>query len=88
MKLEFIGPAVVLENGDVSYPAMLDGKPLKCSFSYEALQDLDPDGVETNALQLFNNHQLKLLSIAEQKILNGYALDGAVHLFSHDLVLD
>jgi hypothetical protein len=88
MKLEFIGPAVVLENGDVSYPAMLDGKPLKCSFSYEALQDLDPDGVETNALQLFKNHQLKLLSIAEQKILNGYALDGALHLFSHDLVLD
>ena len=88
MKLEFVGPAVVLENGDVSYPAMLDGQPLKCSFSYEALQDLDPDGVETNALQLFKNHQLKLLSIAEQKVLNGHAVDDAVHLFSHDLVLD
>ena len=88
MKLKFVGPAVVLENGDVSYPAMLDGKPLKCSFSYEALQDLDPDGIETNALQLFKNHQLKLLSITEQKVLNGHAVDGAVHLFSHDLVLD
>ena len=88
MKLEFVGPAVVLENGGVSYPALLDGKPLKCSFSYEALQDLDPDGIETNALQLFKNHQLKLLSITEQKVLNGHAVDGAVHLFSHDLVLD
>ena len=88
MKLKFVGPAVVLENGDVSYPAMLDGKTLKCSFSYEALQDLDPDGIETNALQLFKNHQLKLLSITEQKVLNGHAVDGAVHLFSHDLVLD
>lgn len=88
MKIKFIGPAAVLENGDVSYPALLDDKPLKCSFSYEALQDLDPDGVDTNALQLFKNHQLKLLSIAEQKILNGHAVDGAVHLFSHDLVLD
>ena len=88
MKLEFIGPASILENGDVSYPAMLDGKSLKCTFSYEALQDLDVDGVETNALQLFKNHQLKLLSIAEQKILNGHAIDGAIHLFSHDLVLD
>ncbi|MBU3612127.1 DUF1488 family protein [Polynucleobacter sp. MG-27-Goln-C1] len=88
MKLEFLGPAAVLDNGDVSYPAMLEGKPLKCSFSYEALQDLDPDGVETNALQLFKTHQLKLLSIAEQKILNGHAIDGAVHLFSHDLILD
>jgi hypothetical protein len=88
MKLEFIGPASILENGDVSYPAMLDGKSLKCTFSYEALQDLDVDGVETNALELFKNHQLKLLSIAEQKILNGHAIEGAIHLFSHDLVLD
>ena len=88
MKLEFVGPASVLENGDVSFPAMLDGKPLKCSFSFEALQDLDPNAVDTNALQLFKNHQLKLLSIAEQKILNGHAIDGAVHLFSHDLILD
>ncbi len=88
MKLEFVGPASVLENGDVSYPAMLDGKPLKCSFSYEALQDLDPEGVEVNAMELFKAHQLKLLSIAEQKILSGHAIDGAVHLFSHDLILD
>ena len=88
MKLEFVGPVAVLDNGDISYPAVLDGKPLKCTFSYEALQDLDPEAVETNALQLFSNHQLKLLSIAEQKILNGHAIDGAVHLFSHDLILD
>jgi hypothetical protein len=88
MKLEFVGPAAVLESGDVSYPAMLEGKSIKCTFSYEALQDLDPEGVETDALKLFNTHQLKLLSIAEQKILNGHAIDGAVHLFSHDLILD
>ena len=88
MNLEFVGPASLLETGDVSYPAMLNGKPLKCSFSYEALQDLDPDSIETNALKLFKTHQLKLLSIAEQKILNGHAIDGAVHLFSHDLILD
>ena len=57
MKLEFVGPAAVLENGDVSYPAMLDGKPLQCSFSYEALQDLDPDGVKPmpwNCLKLIS----------------------------------
>ena len=88
MKLEFIGPAAILENGNVSYPALLDGKPLQCSFSYEALQDLDADGIEKNPLQQFERHQLKLLSIAEKKILDGHAVSGAVHLFSHDLVLD
>lgn len=88
MKLEFIGPAVVMANGDVSYPAVLDGKPLQCSFSYEALQDLDVDGIEEDALKLFDNHQLKLLSIAEKKIAEGHVVNGAVHLFSHDLILD
>nr|WP_216862780.1 DUF1488 family protein [Polynucleobacter sp. CS-Odin-A6] len=77
-----------MDNGDISYSATLDGKPLKCSFSYESLQDLDAEGVETDALKLFNHHQLKLLSIAEQKILNGHVSEGAVHLFSHDLILD
>jgi hypothetical protein len=88
MKIEFVGPAAILDNGDIAYPALLDGKPLQCSFSYEALQDLDADGSGTNALQLFQSHQLKLLSIAEQKISKGHAIDGAVHIFSHDLILD
>lgn len=88
MNLEFIGPASVLENGDVIYPAKYKGKSLHCTFSYEALQDLDTESVEDDSLKLFNNHQLKLLSIAEKKILGGHIVDGAVHLFSHDLVLD
>jgi hypothetical protein len=88
VKLEFIGPASLLENGDVLFPAILDGKPLACNFSCEALQDLDIDGASGNALDLFKTHQLKLLSIAESKILAGHALNGAVHLFSHDLILD
>jgi hypothetical protein len=88
MNLEFIGPAHVLENGDVVYPAMLDGKSLQCTFSFEALQDLDPENIEDDSLKLFANHQLKLLSIAEKKILGGHMVDGVVHLFSHDLILD
>lgn len=88
MNLEFIGPAQALENGDIVYPALFKGKPLQCTFSYEALQDLDPDSVEGDSLKLFSNHQLKLLSIAERKILDGHIVDGAVHLFSHDLILD
>lgn len=88
MKLEFIGPASLLENDNVAFPALLDAKPMQCVFSFEALQDLDVDGVEKDSLRLFQNHQLKLLSIAENKILAGHAVDGAVHVFSHDLVLD
>ena len=77
-----------MANGNVAYPAVLDGKVLQCIFSFEALQDLDSEGLETDPLRLFQNHQLKLLSIAEQKILAGHTVADAVHVFSHDLVLD
>jgi hypothetical protein len=87
MKIEFIGPASIAHDGGVHYPALLDGLPLACHFSYEALDDVESDGILGNALEHFKNHQLKLLSIAEQKILNGHAHDGKIQIFSSDLIL-
>ncbi len=87
MKIEFIGPAIIAIDGGVHYPALLDGQQLSCHFSYEALDDVEPDGIQGDALEHFKNHQLKLLSIAEQKILNGHAHDGKIQIFSSDLAL-
>ena len=88
MNIEFIGPAVVAADGGVSYAAMLDGKSLECHFSYEVLEDIDPESVLGNPLEHFAKHQLKLLSIAEQKILNGHAHGSKIQIFSNDLVAD
>jgi hypothetical protein len=87
MKIEFVGPASIAIDGGVDYPALLDGQVLACHFSYEALDDVEPDGILGNALDHFKNHQLKLLSIAEQKILGGHAHDGKIQIFSSDLIL-
>jgi hypothetical protein len=87
MKIEFIGPASIAIDGGVHYPALLDGHQLSCHFSYEALDDVEPDGIQGDALEHFKNHQLKLLSIAEQKILGGHAHDGQIQIFSSDLIL-
>jgi hypothetical protein len=87
MKIEFVGPATIAHDGGVYYPALLDGQPLACHFSYEALDDVEPDEILGDALTHFKNHQLKLLSIAEQKILNGHAYDGKIQIFSSDLAL-
>jgi hypothetical protein len=87
MKIEFIGPATIANDGGVHYPALLDGKALSCHFTYEALDDVEPDGILGDALAHFKNHQLKLLSIAEQKILDGHAHDGQIQIFSSDLAL-
>ena len=88
MKIEFVGPAQVAEDGGVIYLATLDGKSLDCHFSYEVLEDIDPDSILGDPLEHFAKHQLKLLSIAEQKILNGHAHDGQIQIFSNDLVAD
>jgi hypothetical protein len=87
MKIEFVGPASIAIDGGVHYPALLDGQKLACHFSYEALEDVEPDGILGDALIHFKNYQLKLLSIAEQKILNGHAHDGKIQIFSTDLAL-
>ena len=65
MKIEFVGPANIAQDGGVNYPALLDGQKLSCHFSYEALDDVESDGILGDALEHFKNHQLKLLSIAE-----------------------
>jgi hypothetical protein len=87
MKIEFTGPARLADDGGVFYPALLDGQVLSCHFSYEALDDVEPDGILGDALVHFTNHQLKLLSIAEQKIRSGHAHDGQIQIFSSDLSL-
>jgi hypothetical protein len=87
MKIEFIGPASISIDGGVVYPALLNGNKLLCHFTYEALDDVEPDGILGDALTHFKNHQLKLLSIAEQKIRGGHAHDGQIQIFTSDLSL-
>jgi hypothetical protein len=87
MKINFIGPAFIADDGGVVYPALLNGQKISCHFSYEALDDVEPDGIMGDALEHFYNHQLKLLSIAEQKIRGGHAHDGYIQVFSSDLSL-
>ena len=88
MDLQFIGPPTLAKNGNIQYLAKLDGKNLLCHFSYEVLEDVDTEDIGGEAMTLFNRHQLKLLSIAEQKILNGLAHDGEIHIYSNDLPMD
>ena len=87
MKIEFIGPASMSIDGGVVYPALLNGNKLQCHFTFEALDDVEPDGILGDALSHFKNHQLKLLSIAEQKMRGGHAHDGSIQIFSSDLIL-
>ncbi len=88
MNIQFIGPASLATDGGVDFAAKLNHTDLVCHFSYEALEDIDTDSFMGDAIDHFSKHKLKLLSIAEQKILNGHAHDGKIQIFSNDLVSD
>ncbi|MEI6612880.1 DUF1488 family protein [Polynucleobacter sp.] len=88
MKIEFIGPASLAADGGVIYLATVDGKNVECHFSYEALEDIDPDTVFGDALEHFSHHQLLLLSAAEKKLIKGIAHNGKLLVNSSDLRID
>ncbi len=88
MKIEFIGPASLAADGGVIYLATVDGKNVECQFSYEALEDIDPDTVFGDALEHFSHHQLLLLSAAEKKLIKGIAHNGKLLVNSSDLRID
>ena len=88
MKIEFIGPASLANDEGINYPAKIDGNEIICHFSYEALEDIDPESFLGNPLDHFAKHQLALLSIAEQKILAGHTHASKIQIFSNDLPLD
>ena len=88
MKIEFIGPASLAADGGVIYLATVDGKNVECHFSYEALEDIDPDAVFGDALEHFSHHQILLLSAAEKKLIKGIAHNGKLLVNSSDLRID
>jgi hypothetical protein len=88
MDIVFNGPASLATDGGINYPTTVNGKPINCYFSYEVLEDVDQDALMGDALTLFRRHQLKLLSIAEQKIINGHTHDGKIEIFTNDLPSD
>ena len=85
MDIKFIGPARLSEDGGVEFPATVNMENIICYFSYECLEDLDPEDLIGDALVHFTKHQLKLLSIAENKLLQGHAHSGRIEIYSNDL---
>jgi hypothetical protein len=88
MKIEFVGPAEAAEDDGVIYNALVDGKTIRCHFSFEALQDMDPDNLHGNPLKQFEAHRLILLSAAEAKIQRGLVSGDTVNIYTNDVNVD
>ncbi len=84
-KIEFTGPAAMADDGGVSFAARLNGQAIRCHFSEETLQDVDPDDLHGDPLAQFEAHRFRLLAAAEQKIQKGLLSDGQVSVYTSDL---
>ena len=66
MKIEFIGPALLSVDGGIDYAAKVDDQDITCYFSYETLEDVDPDalmGKLSSFLHTTNSNYSRLLKI-------------------------
>ena len=85
MNIEFTGPATNAEDGGILFRAKVDGKWVRCHFTYEALQDLDPTDLQMNPMAQFERHITLLLSLAEDKILKGHLNNELVVVYTNDI---
>jgi len=83
--IEFTGPAALAADGGVNFAARVNGSNIRCHFSEETLQDVDPDDLHGEPLAQFEAHRFRLLAAAEQKILKGLLNDGTVSVYTSDL---
>ena len=85
MDVQFPGPLVPAQDGGLSVRAIVDGSPIACHFSMEALQDVNPALTEAPPTEQFEASRERLLSIAESKIRSGAIANGVVHVRAGDV---
>jgi len=85
MNIEFIGPAEVADDGGVIFSAVVERDLIKCHFTVEVLQDLDPDDLHGDPIEQFEAHRLVLLSIAESKLQKKLSHNGVLSVYTSDL---
>ena len=73
------------DDGGVNYAAKIDGSTVRCHFTEETLQDVDPDDLHGDPLAQFEAHRFRLLAAAEQKIHKGLLSNGIVSVYTSDL---
>ena len=86
MKVTFPGPMVPMLDGGISFGARLGEQTIACWFSWELLQDVNPALTGATVMEQFNASKIKLLALAEQKILAGQIEDGIVKIGTGDLL--
>lgn len=86
MNIDFTGPVMPLSDGGISCRVMCDGQKIACWFTWEALQDVDPQYTRLEPMEQFEASRDQLLGIAREKIERGSVVNGVVEITREDCV--
>jgi hypothetical protein len=83
--IEFIGPVQPAQDGGLTCIVMVNGKEVKCHFTWEALVECGHLPQPATAMDLFDAGKRRLLDTAAGKIRAGKIDDGMVWVASEDV---
>ncbi|MBY7669228.1 DUF1488 family protein [Vibrio anguillarum] len=86
MNIEFVGDCVQNQNFGINFQAKLDGQPIVCVVSTEALQDINPNTRARPVTSQYLDNKSKLEAIATRKIQNGQVENGKVFISQSDVL--
>ena len=84
--IEFIGPVQPAQDGGLTCIAMVNGKEVKCHFTWEALVECGHLSQPATAMDQFDAGQRRLLDIAARKIRAGKVDDEMVWVAREDVL--
>jgi hypothetical protein len=74
-----------MQDGGISYRALVGDTTVACWFTWEALQDVNPEFSQETPMNQFLASQDQLLAIARDKILKGHTAGTVVHIGKNDV---
>ncbi|MDD5599554.1 MAG: DUF1488 family protein [Victivallaceae bacterium] len=87
MNIKFTGVYAKNEDCGINFQAKVDGQPVVCVVTAEALYDMNSNGCMNDVARKYQDNQTQLKSIARRKILNGEVVDSKVLIGQSDIVL-
>lgn len=85
MEIVFTEEFTTAADGSVVCEIKIDGKPVACSFSLGALEDVNPDTADLAPGEQFQMNMERLHAIAQEKVFKGKIENGALRVTAEDV---
>jgi hypothetical protein len=85
MDIVFTEQFTAAADGGIQCEIKVDGKPVACTFSLGALEDVNPDTADMSPEDQFQMNMERLHAIAQEKIFKGKIENGTLRVTGEDV---